>query len=651
VIDLGAIRRAVDPDAPAHGNVRCPVHDDRRPSLSLALGEDDRLLVHCKSGCEQRAVFDAVRQRAGHLLNGAARMGSGRAAETAYTYKDPSGKPLARVLRKDAADGSKDFRQQTPDGNGGWQWKGPQGATPLYGLDRLARDANATAVLCEGEKAAEAAQRQLGGGFVCLSWMGGAGAVARADLEPLRGRDVVIWPDNDPAGIAAAGNLCTRLRGLAGAVKIVRVSDLPPKADAADVAWTADELLARLEEPQVTEPATHDIADHADADRKAALPLADRVKHLPNDWALRQPPARPFVMHPYVPRRAVSALLGAGTAGKTLVLSEWAAAIATDSDWRGHAVSGGDVCVVTWEDERDDYHAKLYSLLQSRPDMQPLADTIRKRVHFIELHGSMYRLVAGDERGRPTPTALAGQLVDLIKRDFPETVQVFIETVSRANAADETNEAMAMVVSAGEVIAHALDCGVTVVHHISKAAATAGIVDATAGRGGSALADNCRASTVIAPVTGDSPQSLWPEGFASADFIEREIVLIENARSSYGRKAERMHLERIYPPSGAPHLRAVAAPVADNGLRRDTDAEKLASWLLENLDGKGATEDAIARRRSEYGLSERAARSALARLAKSGAVVAKDERQYGEKGRMVTRFRMAPSQERLTNAA
>lgn len=289
MIDLGAIRRAVDPDAPAHGNIRCPIHDDRRPSLSLALGGDGRLLVHCKSGCEQRAVFDAVRQRAGHLLNGTARMGSGRAAETAYTYKDAKGNPLARVIRKDSPDGSKTFRQQTPDGNGGWRWKGPQGATPLFGLDRLARDTDAIVVLCEGEKSAEAAQRRLGKGFVAMSWMGGAGAVARADLEPLRGRDVIVWPDNDPPGIAAAGNLCARLPGLARTVKVARVGDLPPKADAADVAWTADDLLARLEEPRVAEPAAHDIASHADADRAARSRLDDFAAFLPSHQYIHVP--------------------------------------------------------------------------------------------------------------------------------------------------------------------------------------------------------------------------------------------------------------------------------------------------------------------------------------------------------------------------
>ena len=375
MIDLGAIRRAVDPDAPAHGNVRCPVHDDRRPSLSLALGEDGRLLVHCKSGCEQRAVFDAVRQRAGHLLNGTARMGSGKPSQIVYEYKDPSGKPLARVLRKDAADGSKDFRQQTPDGNGGWQWKGPQGATPLYGLDRLAQDADAVAVVCEGEKAAESAQRQLGGGFVCLSWMGGAGAVARADLEPLRGRDVVIWPDNDPAGLAAAGNLCGRLRGLARAVRIVRVNDLPPKADAADVAWTADELLARLEEPQATEPAAHDIADHADADRKAAddlgFPLAlDLV-----DLGARDPVPPAFVIDGFLPQGELTLFAGHGGTGKTSVALLAAVCIAAGRDFYGLPVQRRRVGFLSCEDGRDVLHWRLRRICDwlgvSLADMAP----------------------------------------------------------------------------------------------------------------------------------------------------------------------------------------------------------------------------------------------------------------------------------------
>lgn len=30
---------------------RCPAHEDRSPSLSIALGEDDRILIYCFAGC------------------------------------------------------------------------------------------------------------------------------------------------------------------------------------------------------------------------------------------------------------------------------------------------------------------------------------------------------------------------------------------------------------------------------------------------------------------------------------------------------------------------------------------------------------------------------------------------------------------------
>ena len=41
--------------------VRCPVHDDRSPSLSLS-DHDGRLLAHCHAGCDQNAVFRALRR-------------------------------------------------------------------------------------------------------------------------------------------------------------------------------------------------------------------------------------------------------------------------------------------------------------------------------------------------------------------------------------------------------------------------------------------------------------------------------------------------------------------------------------------------------------------------------------------------------------
>jgi putative DNA primase/helicase len=41
---------------------RCPAHDDRTPSLSIRDSVDDKVLVHCHAGCDQREVIAALKQ-------------------------------------------------------------------------------------------------------------------------------------------------------------------------------------------------------------------------------------------------------------------------------------------------------------------------------------------------------------------------------------------------------------------------------------------------------------------------------------------------------------------------------------------------------------------------------------------------------------
>jgi hypothetical protein len=42
---------------------RCPAHDDRMPSLSIADARDGKVLVRCHAGCDQREVIAALRAR------------------------------------------------------------------------------------------------------------------------------------------------------------------------------------------------------------------------------------------------------------------------------------------------------------------------------------------------------------------------------------------------------------------------------------------------------------------------------------------------------------------------------------------------------------------------------------------------------------
>ncbi|MFZ5690218.1 MAG: DUF7146 domain-containing protein [Pseudomonadota bacterium] len=43
--------------------VRCPAHDDRKPSLSIADARDGKVLVRCHAGCDQSEVIAALRAR------------------------------------------------------------------------------------------------------------------------------------------------------------------------------------------------------------------------------------------------------------------------------------------------------------------------------------------------------------------------------------------------------------------------------------------------------------------------------------------------------------------------------------------------------------------------------------------------------------
>ena len=46
----------------------CPAHDDRNPSLSIAEGDDGRVLAHCFGGCDVESVAAAVGMKLSDLM-------------------------------------------------------------------------------------------------------------------------------------------------------------------------------------------------------------------------------------------------------------------------------------------------------------------------------------------------------------------------------------------------------------------------------------------------------------------------------------------------------------------------------------------------------------------------------------------------------
>ncbi|MBL4834094.1 MAG: DUF927 domain-containing protein [Pseudomonas sp.] len=195
-----------------------------------------------------------------------------------WTYRDTQARPLMLVCRFDLkADGEgkrrKEFAPLTwckssKTGKHEWRWQGLPPQRPLLNLDKLAERPGAPVVVCEGEKAADAAASLLPD-HVATCWPNGSKAWGKADFTPLKGRNVLLWPDNDQPGLTCMDALAAHLQTLGvEAVQLVAVSMLhkrpkmdkgqpafadggawPEGADAADApaqGWTAKHLAELL---------------------------------------------------------------------------------------------------------------------------------------------------------------------------------------------------------------------------------------------------------------------------------------------------------------------------------------------------------------------------------------------------------------------
>lgn len=134
-----------------------------------------------------------------------------------YQYNDAAGRTVCLIYRFDALGQSKTIRpltyRKTADGNSRWDWQGLDDARPLYNLHELMQRPEATVLVVEGEKAADAAKR-LCPEFVAVTTMNGAKSPDKTDLTPLHGRRVLIWPDHDEVGMSYALQIRSLLKAV-----------------------------------------------------------------------------------------------------------------------------------------------------------------------------------------------------------------------------------------------------------------------------------------------------------------------------------------------------------------------------------------------------------------------------------------------------
>lgn len=159
-----------------------------------------------------------------------------------WCYQNQRGEVLGYVARYDPPNSRKQFAPYVFADGKGWVAKMFPSPRPLYGLQRLTMGARV--LIVEGEKSADAAQKIVGERYAAVTWPGGASAHSKADISPLEGRKVLLWPDAGDAGVEAMRALAERLRPICAEVKIIDVSGHPDGWDAADSGFDWDQFLA-----------------------------------------------------------------------------------------------------------------------------------------------------------------------------------------------------------------------------------------------------------------------------------------------------------------------------------------------------------------------------------------------------------------------
>ena len=191
-----------------------------------------------------------------------------------WPYHTVDGKISHYVVRYNNADGGKETPPMTLRSVNGlvkWVFCGLKGKTILYNLHLLEKHPHASVLISEGEKCADAAyklfsEKNVLDGMITVSWQGGCNSVDKADWEPLKNRQVILWPDNDLKTDKKTEVLLPleKQPGYAAMLKIAAILGNPKKI--------------KIITPDQTKPDGWDIADAILNDKWAYQEVVDFIK-------------------------------------------------------------------------------------------------------------------------------------------------------------------------------------------------------------------------------------------------------------------------------------------------------------------------------------------------------------------------------------
>ncbi|KLT21864.1 phage DNA replication protein RepA [Wolbachia endosymbiont of Armadillidium vulgare str. wVulC] len=277
-----------------------------------------------------------------------------------WNYYDENNQVIVIVYRYDPPEGKKEYR---PFDVKELRFKEPD-VRPLYNIPGILKSDKV--VLVEGEKCAEALIEQ---GITATTAMFGSNASPdKTDWTPLKGKHIVIWPDNDEAGKRYAENAAKKLSdlGVASLVTLKIPQNKPKGWDAADCVQegiNVKEFLASTPLLTIDTPAT-DTSNMKSLERSTKQPLNIL------DWSAERfagpVPEQKFLVEGLFPLGVTSIIAAMGDTGKGMLLLDLALKVASDKDqmcgFGSLVTEHGSVVIFSAEDDAGEVHRRLERL-------------------------------------------------------------------------------------------------------------------------------------------------------------------------------------------------------------------------------------------------------------------------------------------------
>lgn len=350
---------------------RCPAHDDLNPSLSIS-EKQGTVLFFCHAGCSFRAIQRALNLKC-LQVNGKSQDGwrvsesNSKTITAQYDYFDEGGSRLYQIVRFEAdRHGTKEKsfclrRQPQSDeiaSSDGWIYNKSRVAPVLYNLPRLATAELVYVV--EGEKDVDTLSSY---GLVATCNPFGAGKWKAEFGESLRGKTVVILPDNDETGRTHAEAVATALHGIAREVLVIDLPNVGEKGDVTDFLMngaTPDDLLDLVQRAEPWPPPSN--GESPQTHSKFVFTTL-------NQLLVEEPEEITFVWEDTLPSAGFAICSAKPKVGKSTFARNLAVAVSTGQPFLGRETVKGKVLYLCLEEKRSEIRGHFERMAVSSHDI------------------------------------------------------------------------------------------------------------------------------------------------------------------------------------------------------------------------------------------------------------------------------------------